>query len=195
MKKFFKKAFIFIALGAMSLTTTSCDSDTVQEIVSMLITNLTNLNGQTYQYQCQGKAEVLTMNAAGEYNTSGVSQFNGVFSVRYSGATANVTVPAMKIGNVDMSLVTISGLALTAQNNYTSISVPDTGVNGEGSITVDGKTYQLSNIFVEEGTHTNQIEATATSQNLSFKTFQLFFGDNYEYVVSLTTVSGEALTQ
>lgn len=193
MKKFFQKIFLFIALGGMSFTMTSCDEESISQIVQILIETLA---GQTINYDCKGYVQKLyKKDGATGYSTDNDKvTFQGVISVKYGQNQATMTVPNFAIEDIEMSTITISGLALVSDgSSKVKIQVPDAGVSADGNIIVSGVQYPISNIYVDGSKE--EFEGTATQNTLSFTTLDLYFGDNEQYVVQLTNINGTAQAQ
>lgn len=189
MKKFFAKVAVCLAIGTMGVVTTSCgDDEIISAIIQELITNLIGQRGETYQYQVKGSVQKLYKADAtqqGYMNGAAAQSFTGSLPVTINNTTATVQFPAMNVDGMSMSAVTVADLALTAGTAYTSMDLGD-ATGAEGSVTVNGTVYPISSIFIDT--------ANLTSEKLTIKTFQLFFGENLEYVVSFTNVTGEAVS-
>lgn len=178
-----------LAIGSMGLVTTSCgDDEVISAIIQELITNLIGQRGEVYNYQASGMVQKLYKASAdgGYVNGAAAAKFNALIPVTVNNNTADIVIPAMNVDGINMSQVTISGLVLTAGTAYTTMSMSDEGVGVEGTATINGNVYNVTNLYIDT--------ANLTSEKLTMKTFQIFFGDNLEYVVSLTNVTGEAVS-
>ncbi len=189
MKKIFAKVAMCLAIGSMGLVTTSCgDDEVISAIIQELITNLIGQRGEVYNYQASGMVQKLYKASAdgGYVNGAAAAKFNALIPVTVNNNTADIVIPAMNVDGINMSQVTISGLVLTAGTACTTMSMSDEGVGVEGTATINGNVYNVTNLYIDT--------ANLTSEKLTMKTFQIFFGDNLEYVVSLTNVTGEAVS-
>lgn len=179
-----------LAIGTMGLTTTSCgDDDIISTIIQELITNLIGQQGQVYNYNVTGSVQKLYKETAeGNYMNGAASQtFKAMIPVTVNNNTATIVIPAMTVDGITMTNVTFSGLVLTAVGQqYTSMTMSEEGVGVEGTATINGKQYPVTNLFIKD--------ARLTSEQMSMNTFQIFFGENLEYVVSLTNVSGDIVS-
>lgn len=189
MKKFFTRVLPIFVASLFGFVSTSCSEEEIAAILN-LITNLTGQNGESYDYQCNGKIQPCIINGE-QYMPMGSGtplSYSGTITVKATQSTATLTVPAVNVDGVTIGQVTISGLTLTAVGeSYTSLSVPDQGVSAEGSITVDGKTYEISNLYLED--------AKLTSQELAITNLQLFFGEGEEYLINMTNLTGATAAQ
>lgn len=190
MKKVFRNIALCLAFSTMGLTTTSCgDDELVSAIIQELITNLIGQQGQVYQYNAKGSVQKLyKQSAEGSYvNGAAPVSFTALLPVTVSNNTASITIPAMNVDGMSMSNVTISGLGLTAVGNqYTSMLLSEGSTGVDGTVTVNGTQYPVTSLFIKD--------ARLTSEQMSMETFQIFFGENLEYVVSLTNVTGEIVS-
>lgn len=190
MKKIFRNIAMCLAIGTMGLTTTSCgDDDIISTIIQELITNLIGQQGQVYNYNVTGSVQKLYKETAeGNYMNGAASQtFKAMIPVTVNNNTATIVIPAMTVDGITMTNVTFSGLVLTAVGQqYTSMTMSEEGVGVEGTATINGKQYPVTNLFIKD--------ARLTSEQMSMNTFQIFFGENLEYVVSLTNVSGDIVS-
>lgn len=193
MKKIFKKAIVCLGILSMGLTSTSCDSETITQIIGALITNLlTQQPGTTYTFSGKGTNQLLI--ASKDSNTGYIaggkeSSFTGNVALTIAkNNTCTLTLPAMAIdGGAKMSEVTFSNLSMIAGNENTKIDTNENST-GLGTLTVGNQTYELSNVYLETS-------AGATNQKLNLATISIYFGENYEYVVNLTNYVGNVVTQ
>lgn len=193
MKKIFKKCIVCLSILTMGLTSVSCDSDAITEILATLITNLlTQQPGTTYTFSGQGTNQLLKADSS--VNTGYVAggkestfKCNMTLTIATDN-TCTLTIPAMTIdGGASMSEVTFSNLVMTAATSSTKIDTGDSST-GLGTLTVNGQSYELSNVYMETS-------SGATNEKLSIATISIYFGENAEYVVNLTNYNGTAVTE
>ena len=61
MRKIFRKAILSLCILSMGLVNVSCDSETITELITILITNLVGQQGTTYTFTGSGTAQELEM--------------------------------------------------------------------------------------------------------------------------------------
>ena len=95
-----------------------------------------------------------------------------------------MTVPGMTVNGATMSAINFYNLNMAATSNNTTLDVGD-NTSAEGSLTVNGTTYEVSNVYME---------TTVTSQKLVITLMSIYFGPNNEFAMNLT-FAGNGVTQ
>lgn len=186
MKKFFKKAFVVLGIAGMGLTTTSCDSETLEALLPILTEVIGNVfnNGTTNVYQGTYSLQHLTSNGKGAYTQESEKlTFNGTsltVTENTRTSTVNIVLPGTDgIGDATMSDITVSGLEFVKDSNGGVTNQIDLGDNStiDGTLTIGDKTYTASNLY---------IKSTLTAEKLVITEASIYFGDSYEQAVNVT---------
>ncbi len=166
MKKTFKTVVLALAVLCSGGVMTSCDSDAIAEVLNTIIGNLVN-TGQTYTYQ--GSATTQTLRNTSTTSTASWSYLNSTsandgtiaissmqVSLESSGATATLTIPTYTDGKATLNKIQIYNLVMTANSDgsATTLSISDDSTI-DGSITVNGKAYSASNLYIDRATATS----------------------------------------
>ena len=186
MRKIFRKAILSLCILSMGLVNVSCDSETITELITILITNLVGQQGTTYTFTGSGTAQELIMQSDGQYQYGNAtpSKFNGTFSVTVNNTVANMTVPGMTVNGATMSAINFNDLSMAATSNNTTLDVGES-TSAEGSLTVNGTTYDVSSVYMK---------TTVTSQKLTISEMSIYFGEKGEFAMNLT-FAGNGVTQ
>ena len=191
MKKVFRTIALGLTIVGAGLTTASCDSDTIQQILTEVLGNLLN-TGQTYTYS--GAASIQCLEGPSTDQLSEVAKGTATLQVNLkSSTTGTLTIQGFTIkdtkgtGTAIMTNVTLNNLAMStdSQQTQTTLSIGDNSSFGQNdSFTYNGKTYPAANLYIEK--------ATATSESINLK-MTIWFGEmtdavNLEY-------TGKAVTQ
>ena len=188
MKKVFKSAMLVLAMLTTGLVTTSCDSETLQQIIGMLFNT-----GQTYTYSGSATSQSLTGSYnSGEWhyvNQNHDTQLTNMTVQLQSSTTGTLTLAPYTDGAVTVQQITIYNLAMTAaaDQSYTSLSIGENSTI-DGTIQYNGVTYTAANLYIEK--------AQATSGNISLKMtlyFQTANTEDYQMAINLT-YTGAAVT-
>lgn len=104
MKKLFKSALLVLALLGAGTVTTSCDSETLQQIIGLLFNT-----GQTYTYQGTATSESLTGSSTQWHNVnqSKNTQLSNMTVQLQSGTTGTLTLAPYTDGAVTVQQITI----------------------------------------------------------------------------------------
>jgi len=175
MKKLFRKALLFVSIISMGAFSVSCDSKTI----SAIFNNLIKLQGTTYTYSGNGTVQELILQSDGEsyqYGNATPSKFTGSVVLTVNNTLAELTIPSMTVNGASMSQVKFYNLAMQSTNNATKLDVGDS-TSADGTLTVDGTTYSVSNVY---------IETAVTSQSIAITILSIYFGDNNEYAINIT---------
>ena len=193
MRKIFRKAILSLCILSMGLVNVSCDSETITELITILITNLVGQQGTTYTFTGSGTAQELIMQSDGQYQYGNAtpSKFNGTFSVTVNNTVANMTVPGMTVNGATMSAINFYNLNMAATSNNTTLDVGD-NTSAEGSLTVNGTTYNVTSVYIE--TEKEELRTTVTNQKLNIPIMSIYFGDNGKFAMNLT-FAGNGVTQ
>lgn len=186
MKKHFLKVLAIVMLGASSFTLTSCDEDTLGSLIDV-ITNLIGQQGETYTYETKGTVQWGALVPTGGYKweTTG-RQLTATIPVTVNGQTANITIPGFSTEGVAMTDVSLYYLPMTNTGTYTTLDLGDSSTI-DGSITVGSTQLAASNVYM--------YDIRLTSEEMMIGTLDLYFGDNLDYCVHLTNVSGSIVTE
>ena len=179
---------LVLAMLTTGLVTTSCDSETLQQIIGMLFNT-----GQTYTYSGSATSQSLTGSYnSGEWhyvNQNHDTQLTNMTVQLQSSTTGTLTLAPYTDGAVTVQQITIYNLAMTAaaDQSYTSLSIGENSTI-DGTIQYNGVTYTAANLYIEK--------AQATSGNISLKMtlyFQAANTDDYQMAINLT-YTGAAVT-
>ncbi|GEM_PF-4388261 len=184
MKKTIKRIALCFAIGSMGLTMGSCDGDDITNILS-IVQQLINMNaGTNYVYSGTGSSQSLVKSGE-EYQIDGNDSIAAQcqVSVSSNGATANLVLPAITCGNFQMSQVTFNSLALSVKDNLNYLSTGD-NTTANGTLTYNGKTYDVSNLYIVCSLNDAQIAISEMS---------IYFGDD-QYALNLT-FNGKIVSQ
>lgn len=167
MKKLFKSALLVLALLGAGTVTTSCDSETLQQIIGLLFNT-----GQTYTYHGTATSESLTGSSTQWHNVnqSKNTQLSNMTVQLQSGTTGTLTLAPYTDGAVTVQQITIYNLAMTAasDNSYTALSIADNS-SIDGTIVYNNKTYTAAALYIGK--------AQATSGNLALE-MTIYFKEN-----------------
>ena len=184
MKKVFKLAFVALATLSLGSMMTSCDEE--NGIIS-IIKNLLN-PGETYTYTGTAASQSLT----GSYDkeewyriNDKDSQFSNMqVTLKSTQTDATITIPAFTDGKVSVSATTIGRLTqtLNEEKTLTTLGIDMSTTTINGTITVDGTSYTIRNLYFEKAA------ATTTSLELAIT---LYYGtdsegDNYSKAINFT---------
>lgn len=203
MKKYFAKSVAALVLAASSFTLTSCDGAGILgdllgdgDLIGTLTGLLGNLfggkEGDSYVYLAEsGEAFYATIPSAAGYvpQTSNVSLSGLNVRVTDCSSTANLTLSAMTLEGYSVSELKFTGLSMKQANveggSYIQLDVTDNsdgnGPNsyGDGSITVDGKNYEVTGVVMEN--------AYVSAADFGIGYMQIFFGDDKLVVIENIT--------
>ncbi len=195
MRKIFRKAILSLCILSMGLVFANCstlgnfgkniDSNTLTQIITALVTDLVGQKGTVYTFSGSGTAQQLVMRSDGQYNSAGdATNYKANMKVTTNNTFANLEIPAIKLKGCKMSIVTFYNLSMTTATNSTSLTVGD-NTTADGTITIDGATYSVSNVYME---------TTVTNQKLTITMMSIYFGENNQYVMNLT-YTGNGVTE
>lgn len=121
MKKIFRKAFALIAIATMGIGVTSCDSETIAQLLPAILQMLMGGQAQTYS----GSAELMGLEDSGEVDKDGeaillymksdsvktVNNIQATVQVQQNAAT--ITIPTLEIGGRVLTNVQVAGIPVT----------------------------------------------------------------------------------
>jgi len=181
MKKLFKSALLVLALLGAGTVTTSCDSETLQQIIGLLFNT-----GQTYTYRGTATSQALTGSySSGEWhyiNENKNTQLTSMTAQLQSSTTGTLTLAPYTDGAVTVNQITIYNLTMTAaaDQSYTALSIGDNSTI-DGTIVYNGTTYTAANLYIEKA------QATSAGLVLSMTLyFQAANTDDYQMAINLT---------
>ncbi len=169
MKKSFKGVCLALAILCMGGVTTSCDSESLTQVLTTILGNLFN-TGETYTFTGTGTSQALTGSInSGKWtyinsstsNSTGTSNLSSATVSLTCNTTANLTLPAYTDGKVSVGSITLYNLTMSTNSaqTLTTLSIGDNS-SIDGSITVDGVTYTGYTVYL------GKAEATSESINL-----------------------------
>lgn len=185
MKKLFSRALICVSLMVGTLSICSCDSETIAAILMQLLET-----GTSYTYTGTGNAESLIANGGSFSRDKKISgNFNVTVKVASTGTSADLTIPAFTCGSLSMSECTFSSLALGTQNDHNVLSTDENNTTILGTVTYNGQTVDVSNLY---------IECTLDDSQINIKLMSIYFGEpneagNYPYAMNFS-YSGKVVT-
>lgn len=196
MKKYFAKSVAALVLAASSFTFTSCDGAGILgdllgdgDLIGTLTGLLGNLfggkEGDSYVYFAEsGEAFYATIPSEAGYvpQTSNVSLSGLNVRVTDCSSTANLTLSAMTLEGYSVSELKFTGLSMKQASveggSYIQLDVTDNSY-GDGSITVDGKNYEVTGVVMEN--------AYVSAADFGIGYMQIFFGDDKLVVIENIT--------
>lgn len=184
MKRIFKSIALCLTIAGAGLTTVSCDSETINQILNEVLGNLVN-TGQTYIYS--GTASIQCLEGASASQLSEIAKGTAKMEVSLkSGRTGTITIPGFTLNGATMTQVTLNNLDMSTDNNQTQTFIigNNSSFGQDDSFTYKNKTYPATNLYIEK--------AAATSEEIYLK-MTIWFGNetdavNLEY-------SGKAVSQ
>lgn len=187
MKKFFKKAFVMLSIMGMGLTATSCEEVLGNldwtTLLTEILGNVFN-NGTTNVYQGNYTLQHLVSNGKGAYELESEKlgfQGTGITVTQTRNSTINMVLPGTDgIGEATMTDVTVYNLEFVKdEKTGTMTNAIDLGDNSsiDGKVTVGGKEYAASNLY---------IKAIITDSKLTITEASIYFGENLEHVINVT---------
>ena len=191
MKKAFTKVLIALTILCTGTISTSCDSETIGQLLP-LITSLLN-TGETYLYTGQGNSQSLTGSyAQGRWTALNSSPYNySTMQVQLvCKETGTLTIQAFNEGDVAVSEITLSELSLTPNDDetYTILDLTENSCIS-GDMTVNGVTYTACSIYPET--------LAATPEEIALKMtvyFQAEGEEDYTKAVNFT-FTGKVATE
>lgn len=174
-----------MAIMAVCTTLNSCQTlqnlaanENVKNVVTTLLTNYVQGQGATTIYNGTLQSQLLkkkdssyfTVNSKGDF----ASQTANITVI--AGQMATITVPAQTVDGATMSQVALGNLNIAKNGTASTITVGD-NTTANGTLTVNGTSYNITGAFLDGCTYT---EAGTIEAGL----IQFYFGTNQEYVAS-----------
>lgn len=182
MKKIITRALLAcLALGA-GLTATSCDEDTLSALLGGLFNQ-----GETYSYTGGEKVTVMSDYDGTSYNNAlingaEIAAKSVTFKATQVGNTVSgeLALPALTSTGGDVQLnitaATFARLLCTTVGDKTQIATT-TETTADGTITVDGHPYAITNLYIDPASYVTQTDIHLT--------LSIFYGENNEYAVNV----------
>ena len=145
MKKFLKRISMVLLMGTIGMSFTSCDSDTLS-ILSSIIGGIFN-QGETYTYQGGSKATAMFFVGDEErQNSTPETDFSSqtvqiVARQAQNGNVADLTLPDFTWQQVLVSGLKLYNLDLTTANNVSTLAINAENSSIDGTFIYGGKTY------------------------------------------------------
>ncbi len=195
MKRLCKKTLVGLSIAAMGLSTTSCATEILNQLdwgtlLTQIMTNVFN-NGTTNVYRGDYSLQHLPKGQNGFVIGSEKLQFEGtgITVTQTRNNTINITLPGTDgIGNATMTDVTVYNLEFTKnEDSGVMTNYIDLGTNSsiDGKLTVDGKQYDASNLY---------IKAYLTGSQLVISEASIYFGSDESQAINVT-FSGQIVQQ
>lgn len=215
MKKIFRNVIVCLSIVASGMAVTSCDGDNsiIGNMLVYVLQTLFNTNTQTNTYQYKGTCSFQVLVASSESSTGWVAgtdvlPYEGTTlalqeTMKIETATqqmsdgstgntestttrtVNIEIPAVPLAeDATMENVMFNNLDVTQQGSMYVLSVGDNTL-GNGKLTIDGKSYDISTVYVE---------ASYNEDKYVIKVLSIYFGENDEYVVNVT-FNGDRVTE
>ena len=185
MKRVVKTLALCLAVAGMGVATSSCDSDTINQIINAI------LGGQVYTYSGNAALQCLEGPDVNHYKVQaeGTAKMQVQLTSNSLGGTCTIVIPAITVGDVNLSQLTVDGLVLTSNSSQTSstISIGENGYNIDGTYSRGSMSHPVQGLFITE--------AVASDSNISLK-FSIYYGadeTNFTEAVNLT-FAGEVVT-
>ena len=191
MKKFFKRISMVLLMGTLGLSFTSCDSETMA-IISSIIGGIFN-QGETYTYQGGSKATAMVfVGDAERQNSTPETDFSSqtvqiVARQAQNGNVADLTLPDFTWQQVHVNGLKLYNLDLTTTNNVSTLAINAENSSIDGTFTYGGKEYTA---FYAEIT-----KAEVTQTAILIEMVAQFMDENENYMQIAFTFQGSASTQ
>ncbi len=183
MKRIFKTMLLALVLIGGGMSVTSCDEETISQILGLLLGGTTYTYSGTATLECFGPGE----NGGFREIVKGTASLQPSITSA-SDNTCTLVIPAFKLGDVTVNQMSFGGLVLTANSasteNIISISEQN-GYSVDGTMIYDGVEHQISGLFIKEG-------SKASTKSTSFM-ISVYFDEAGDYAVNVT-FSGESIT-
>ena len=185
-KKFIRACSLCLLLAGAGMAS-SCDSDTISQIINILI------GGQTYTYTGTATLQCLGNRTEAGYAELSKGTSNNMqvqLTTSTIGATASLVIPSIKVGDVQLGPITLSQLQISPNEAQTQsiISINETtGYGIAGSFTYSGKTDEASALYLA----VNKNYATASTLSLELT---VYYGDDTAEALNFT-YSGKIVSQ
>ena len=190
MKKFFARTLICTMLFGAGFGFTSCDGETIAAIIEQAVSLLQQ--GTPYTFNGSGTATSLLGPADdnGTYQSDTTIVLNNLtsqVSVNSTSTAATLAIAGFTCGSLQMEEVTFSNLELgtSSDGKSNTLTVGDNS-SATGSVTYNGQSYDVTNLF---------IECTLNDQNISITQMSIYFGNESNYDICVMNITYEGKIQ
>ena len=190
MKKFFARTLICTMLFGAGFGFTSCDGETIAAIIEQAVSLLQQ--GTPYTFNGKGTATSLLGPADdnGTYQSDTTIVLNNLtsqVSVNSTSTAATLAIAGFTCGSLQMEEVTFSNLELgtSSDGKSNTLTVGDNS-SATGSVTYNGKSYDVTNLF---------IECTLNDQNINITQMSIYFGNESNYDICVMNITYEGKIQ
>jgi len=174
MKRIFKTMLLALVLIGGGMSVTSCDENTVSQILGLLLGNTPSTYSGTATLEClQGTYNPMNYESVAK----GSATLQTSVTLNTLNATGTLTIQGVKVGDVTLGDITLYNLAYTANSDNTmcTLSLGESS-SITGTFTYNGKSSEGSNAYIGK--------AEANGSTLSLK-MTLYFGDEMTEAVNI----------
>ena len=175
MKKILKTMLLSLVMIGGGLSVTSCDEDTVSQILSLFLGGAPSTYNGTATLDClEGTYEPMNYKSV----ASGTATLQTTVTTNTLNSTATLAIQGVTVGDVTLGSITLYNLVFTGNNDKTQCTL-SLGESSSitGTFTYNGQSYEGSNAYIGK--------AIATSSTLTLE-MTLYFGDELTEAVNLT---------
>ncbi len=190
MKKFFARTLICTMLFGAGFGFTSCDGETIAALIEQAVSLLQQ--GTPYTFSGNGMATSLLGPADdnGTYQSDASVTLTGLTSqvtVNSTSTAATLTIAGFTCGSLQMEDVTFSNLVLgtSSDGKSNTLAVGDNS-SATGSVTYNGQSYDVTNLF---------IECTLNDQKINITQMSIYFGNESNYDICVMNITYEGKIQ
>ena len=131
---------------------------------------------ESFVYEGSGTSQLM-IQQNGSYKSMGDAEsFHADFTVSVSDSLATIDIPSIAMNGGTINKTHLSQLVMSENEDKMTELTEGFPTSLSGSFTIDNKTYQISNVYME-------ITANAWEMNIAL--LQIYFGENGEYVLSI----------
>ena len=175
MKKILKVVLLSLAVIGGGMSVTSCDEETITQILSLLVGGQASTYSGTATLEClEGTYEPMNYASLAK----GTATLQATVSPSSLNGTATLTIQGVTLGDVTIGEVNLYNLAYTANSDNTQCTM-DLGESSSitGTFTYNGQSHEGSSAYIGK--------AIATASTLTLE-MTLYFGDEMTEAVNLT---------
>lgn len=181
-----KKILSLIGAAFITFGMTSCETlqkiaqdENFGKLVTAIASNYVNAQGTTYNYTGTAQAQLLKKTADGYLfvEKDGKTTKVDMTLPLVAGNVATIQFPTISVDGGTMTNTAVGNLVITANGSKNTVTVGDQ-TTATGSLTLDGKTYNISGVYLQDCTY--------STTKFEGKTMQIYFGDANDYVMSIT---------
>ena len=190
MKKFFARTLICTMLFGAGFGFTSCDSETIAAIIEQAVSLLQQGTPYTFNGKCTATSLLGPADDNGTYQSDTTIVLNNLtsqVSVNSTSTAATLAIAGFTCGSLQMEEVTFSNLELgtSSDGKSNTLTVGDNS-SATGSVTYNGKSYDVTNLF---------IECTLNDQNINITQMSIYFGNESNYDICVMNITYEGKIQ